>query len=48
VLAATNLAAPAEQRMRVATNSFDMDGNFTVTSGINPEMPQRFCRLQLR
>ena len=46
VMASTNLA-PAQWR-RVATNQFDIGGNFAVTNAINPGVPQTFYRLQLQ
>jgi hypothetical protein len=47
VLAATNLAQPLNQWMRVATNSFDGAGNFNFTNGIPTGSPQQFFMLQL-
>ena len=47
VLASTNLSLPAAQWPAVATNSFDADGNFNFTTGMNPASPQNFYRLQV-
>jgi len=48
LLASTNLALPAAQWMSVASNQFDMDGNFAVTNAVNPSWPQTFYRLELQ
>jgi hypothetical protein len=34
--------------MSVASNQFDMDGNFAVTNAVNPSWPQTFYRLELQ
>jgi len=47
VLASTNVAAPMTNWSRIATNTFDSSGNFTVTNPITPGTPQRFFRFQL-
>jgi len=50
VLASTNLAQPAAQWARVATNQFDTNGNFaaTLTNVISSIQSQMFYRLQLQ
>jgi hypothetical protein len=44
VLASTNVATGW---MRIATNQFDANGEFTVTNTVNPGAPERFFLLQL-
>jgi autotransporter-associated beta strand protein len=46
-LAATNVALPAANWSRVATNQFDANGYFNLTNPIDPAIPQLFYRLQL-
>ena len=46
VLAATNLAAPAW--VPIATNQYDLNGNFTFTNTLAPGSAQQFFRLQLQ
>ena len=45
VLTATNLIAP--NWISIATNQFDVDGNFNFTNALPTGSPQRFYRLQL-
>ncbi len=47
VLSSTNVAAPVATWTRVQTNAFDSTGNFSVTNGIAPGVPQKFFILQL-
>ena len=47
LVAATNLAIPTAQWPRVATNKFDLSGNFAVTNAIPVGVSQRFYRLSL-
>jgi autotransporter-associated beta strand protein len=47
VLMTTNIALPAANWTRIATNQFDSSGNFNCTNAIVPGMPQTFYRLQL-
>ncbi len=46
VLGTTNLALPMTQWARIATNSFDGNGNFQFTNPPSGE-PRQFFRLQL-
>jgi len=45
VLTATNLTAPSWKI--IATNQFDVDGNFNYTNALPAGSPQQFYRLQL-
>jgi rhamnogalacturonan endolyase len=47
VLASTNLTAALANWQRVATNQFDVNGNFSFTNTVNPNWQQTFYRLQL-
>jgi hypothetical protein len=47
VLASTNLNLPFAQWPRVATNSFDADGNFNFTNSLDANMLHQFYILQL-
>ncbi len=47
VLSATNVALPAADWTRLATNNFNGSGNFAFTNAIAPGIPQQFYRLQL-
>jgi autotransporter-associated beta strand protein len=42
VLTSTNLARPRTNWTRLATNVFDLSGNFTFTNAVSPATPQRF------
>jgi pectate lyase len=47
LVATTNLALPLTAWARVATNTFDLTGNYNFTNVIPVGVPQRFHRLQL-
>ncbi len=47
VLASTNLALPPGNWVRLLTNQFDNNGNFSFTNDLDPNSPQNFFRLQL-
>jgi hypothetical protein len=47
LLTSTNVALPAVQWRRVATNQFDSAGGFSITNVINPAVPQTFYSLQI-
>ena len=49
VLMSTNLTLPSSQWTPVATNALNADGNFTITAtnAVDPNVPQRFYRLEL-
>jgi autotransporter-associated beta strand protein len=47
VLTSTNLAQPATQWTRIATNQFDAAGRFNFTNAINSTLTQQFFRLQI-
>lgn len=47
VLTTTNLALPAANWTRLATNQFDNSGGFKLTNAVLAGMPQTFYRLQL-
>jgi autotransporter-associated beta strand protein len=47
VMASTNLALPANQWLRIATNNFGPAGSFTFSNAIDPLQPQQFFRVQL-
>jgi hypothetical protein len=47
LVATTNLLLPASQWLGVATNVFDLAGNYAFTNTITPGGPQRFYRLSL-
>lgn len=46
VLASTNLATPISDWTVVSTNNFDMNGNFNITSSIDPSVSQSFYMLK--
>jgi hypothetical protein len=48
VLSSTNLTLPLTTWQRVATNSFDSNGNFSFTTPFLPGTSQAFYRLQLQ
>lgn len=47
LLTSTNVALPASNWTRLATNQFDAAGNFNLTNTPNQNVPQAFYRLQL-
>ena len=47
VLASTSLALPLANWARVATNTFDSNGEFNFTNSVQPDLPQSFYLLQL-
>jgi fibronectin-binding autotransporter adhesin len=47
VLTSTNLTLPEASWTRIATNSFDVNGNFSFTNSLTPPAPQRFFQIQL-
>ena len=47
VLSATNLMTPLANWSRIATNSFDSNGNFIFTNSISTSVRQRFYQIQL-
>ncbi len=47
VVTTTNIATPIANWTRVATNSFDASGNFSVTNSISTSAPQAFYRIQM-
>jgi len=47
VLSSTNIRLPFSSWMRLATNSFDNNGNFTSTNGVSPGPAQQFYLLLL-
>jgi autotransporter-associated beta strand protein len=47
VLGSTNLTLPLTNWTRLATNSYDANGNFNFTNVISPAMTQQFILLQL-
>ena len=47
VLAATDIAAPLANWLRLATNTFDADGSFSVTNPVDPANGSQFLRLQV-
>lgn len=46
VLASTNLTLPLASWARIATNTFDMNGNFSFTNSLTPSVPQRFYDIE--
>jgi fibronectin-binding autotransporter adhesin len=48
VLSSTNLALPLNQWTDLSTNSFQSNGQFSVTNAINPGIPQQFYLLQVQ
>jgi autotransporter-associated beta strand protein len=46
VLMSTNLALPAAQWTRLATNPFDSNGSFSFTNAVNAGLPEMFYRVQ--
>ena len=42
LLMSTNVALVLTNWMAIATNSFDSNGHFNLTNGINPDEPQQF------
>ena len=47
LVATTNIALPQSQWSRIATNKFDLAGNYGITSAIPVGVSQQFHRLQL-
>jgi Pel9A-like, right handed beta helix region len=47
LVATIDLALPAAQWSRVATNQFDLLGNYAITNSIAAGLPQRFYRVRL-
>jgi autotransporter-associated beta strand protein len=47
VMTATNIATPIANWTRIATNSFDAIGNFSVTNSITAGVPQNFYLIQM-
>jgi hypothetical protein len=47
LIATTNATFPMNTWARVATNRFDLTGNFTMTNPIPTGIPQRWHRLAL-
>ncbi|MGD0812394.1 MAG: glycosyl hydrolase family 28 protein [Verrucomicrobiota bacterium] len=47
VMTSTNVALPLNQWTPVATNQFDVGGNFIFTNLVQTNVPQRFFRLQI-
>ena len=47
VLASTNVAWARTNWIRIATNTFDLNGNFAFTNSLTPPMPQRFYLIEL-
>jgi len=47
-LASTNVALPASQWQRIATNSFDQAGNFNFTNSLDPNSSRQFYLLELQ
>jgi hypothetical protein len=47
VLASTNVALARTNWIRIATNTFDVNGHFAFTNSLIPPMPQRFYLLEL-
>jgi len=48
VLAGGDLASPVNSWISIATNCFDVNGNFVCTNAVDPGIAQRFYRLQLQ
>ena len=48
ILTSTDLETPTPNWVPVATNMFDLNGNFNVTQGIDPGTPKRFFLIQLQ
>ncbi len=48
LLSSTNLALPTAQWIPIATNQFDVAGNFNFTNNLDPSSSQSFYLLQLR
>jgi autotransporter-associated beta strand protein len=47
LLSSTNVIAPLENWVPIATNTFDSNGGFIVTNAIEPNLPQRFHLLRV-
>jgi hypothetical protein len=47
VLTSTNAALPLNQWIRLATNVFDANGNFSFTNAVSLSTPQQFFLLEL-
>ncbi len=47
VLTTTNLTTPKADWTRLITNSFNTDGSFSFTNGINPNTPQQYFLIQV-
>lgn len=45
LLGSTNLAKPLNQWTPLLTNTFDSNGNLSLTNSINPALPQEFFRI---
>jgi alpha-galactosidase len=48
VLSSTNPDLPAAQWLAIATNTFDVNGGFTFTTGANRHLPENLYRLRLQ
>ena len=48
VLSSTNMSLPLAQWTPIATNQTDGDGNFSVTNGVDLNLPQSFLILQFQ
>ena len=48
IVASTNLALPRHSWPRIATNTFDVNGNFTQTLPLTPAIPARFFSVQVQ
>jgi autotransporter-associated beta strand protein len=46
VVASTNVALPLSSWAAVATNTFDINGNFNISIAIDPAVPDSFYRIQ--
>jgi autotransporter-associated beta strand protein len=46
VLSSTNVTTPVMNWTRILTNNFDVNGNFSVSTPVQPNTPQRFFLLQ--
>jgi hypothetical protein len=47
VLASTNIATRMTNWVRVATNTFGVDGTFGVTNAVDPAKRRQFFRIQV-
>ena len=48
VLASSDASAAVSTWMPIATNTFDVSGNFVCTNAIDPAVPQRFYLLEIQ